>query len=103
MIVSSVAITNIATLNTTARNKTIEVKVYRKWVTINVPDPTSKKLIEKKLFLVDDDGKPLLKVVFTVNADSDSEVEEVFDEHATFIASTGLKHDNDSGYGTNSL
>nr|GEW93049.1 hypothetical protein [Tanacetum cinerariifolium] len=34
---------------------------------------------------------------------SDSEVEEVFDEHATFMASTGLKCGSDSGYRTNSL
>ncbi|GJX98838.1 hypothetical protein Tco_0355857 [Tanacetum coccineum] len=60
-------------------------------------------LIEGKLLLVDDDEKPLLKVLATVNIDSDSEVEEVFDEHATFMASTGLKRGSDSGYGTYSL
>ncbi|GKC68000.1 hypothetical protein Tco_1100598 [Tanacetum coccineum] len=47
--------------------------------------------------------KPLPKVVSMVNADSDSDVEEVFDEHIIFMASTGLKHDSDSGYGTNRL
>ncbi|GJU92351.1 putative reverse transcriptase domain-containing protein [Tanacetum coccineum] len=33
-----------------------------------------------KLMLVDDDGKPLTKVVSMANTDSDSEVEDVFDE-----------------------
>ncbi|GJW78373.1 RNA-directed DNA polymerase, eukaryota, reverse transcriptase zinc-binding domain protein [Tanacetum coccineum] len=36
-----------------------------------------KDLIEGKLLLVDDNGKPLLKVVSTVNADSDSEVDDM--------------------------
>ncbi|GKE70977.1 hypothetical protein Tco_1529049 [Tanacetum coccineum] len=66
-------------------------------------DKFERQLIEGKLFLVDDDGKPLPKVVYMVNVDSDSEVEEVFDEHTTFMASTGLKCGSDSGYGTNSL
>ncbi|GJS64824.1 hypothetical protein Tco_0679388 [Tanacetum coccineum] len=39
------------------------------------------KMIEGKLLLVDDDGNPLSKVVSTVNANSDCEVEEVFVEH----------------------
>nr|GEX47706.1 hypothetical protein [Tanacetum cinerariifolium] len=52
---------------------------------------------------VPDGPKPLPKVVFTVNANSDSEVKEVFDEHETFIASTGLKHGSDSGDDTISL
>ncbi|GKB33152.1 hypothetical protein Tco_0872553 [Tanacetum coccineum] len=52
-------------------------------------DKFERQLIESKLLLVDDDGKPLSNVVSTVNADSDSEVEEVFDEHTTFMASTG--------------
>nr|GEY67209.1 hypothetical protein [Tanacetum cinerariifolium] len=60
-------------------------------------------MIEGKLLLVDDDRKPLLKVVSTVNADSNSEVEEVFDEHITFMVSTGLKRGSDNGYDTNSL
>ncbi|GKG22319.1 hypothetical protein Tco_0387622, partial [Tanacetum coccineum] len=34
---------------------------------------------------------------------SDSEVEDVVDDHALFMASTGLKCGADSGYGTNSL
>ncbi|GJV65609.1 hypothetical protein Tco_1476437 [Tanacetum coccineum] len=45
----------------------------------------------------------LPKVVSMVNANSDSEVEDVFDEHTNFMASTGLKCGSDSGYGTNSL
>ncbi|GKG03597.1 hypothetical protein Tco_0311233, partial [Tanacetum coccineum] len=39
----------------------------------------------------------------TKNVDSDSEVEDVVDDHAVFMASTGLKRGDDSGYGTNSL
>nr|GEZ49557.1 hypothetical protein [Tanacetum cinerariifolium] len=66
-------------------------------------DKFERQLIEGKLLLVDDDGKPLPKVVSTINANSDSEVKEVFDEHATFMALTGLKCGSDSGYGTNSL
>ncbi|GJR46218.1 hypothetical protein Tco_1314321 [Tanacetum coccineum] len=61
------------------------------------------QVIEGKLLLVDDDGKLLPKVASTVNADSDSEVEEVFDEHTTFMASTSLKHGSDNGYDTNRL
>ncbi|GJX35711.1 putative reverse transcriptase domain-containing protein [Tanacetum coccineum] len=66
-------------------------------------DKFERQLIEGKLLLVDDDGKPLPKFVSTVNADTNSEVEEVFDEHATFMASIGLKRGSDSGYGANSL
>ncbi|GKE92545.1 hypothetical protein Tco_1573640, partial [Tanacetum coccineum] len=66
-------------------------------------DKTERQNIDGKLTLVYDDGKPLPKVVFTVNADSDSEVEEVVDEHTIFMASTSLKNGTDSGYGTNSL
>ncbi|GKB95383.1 zinc knuckle CX2CX4HX4C containing protein, partial [Tanacetum coccineum] len=56
-----------------------------------------------KHLLVDDNRKPLPNVVFTVRADSATEVEEVFDEHTTFMASTVLKCGRESGYGTNSL
>ncbi|GJY67674.1 hypothetical protein Tco_0470656 [Tanacetum coccineum] len=62
-----------------------------------------RQMIKEKLLLVDDKGKPLPKVVSIVNANSDIEVEKVFDEHATFMASTALKRGSDSGYGTNSL
>ncbi|GJU44622.1 putative reverse transcriptase domain-containing protein [Tanacetum coccineum] len=66
-------------------------------------DKFERQLIEGKLLLVDNDEKPLPKVVSMVNSDSDSEVEEVFDEHATFMASTGLKRGSNSGYRINSL
>nr|GEW71435.1 hypothetical protein [Tanacetum cinerariifolium] len=66
-------------------------------------DKFERQLIEGKLLLVDDDGQPLPKVVSTINADSDSEMEDVFNEHVTFMASTCLKRGSDSGYGTNSL
>nr|GEZ81084.1 zinc finger, CCHC-type [Tanacetum cinerariifolium] len=39
-----------------------------------------RQIIVKKLTIVDDDGKPLAKVVSTVNMDSDSEVEDVVDD-----------------------
>ncbi|GKA01649.1 hypothetical protein Tco_0674314 [Tanacetum coccineum] len=41
-------------------------------------------IIEGKLTFVDDDEKPLPKVVSTDNAASDSEVEDVVDDHAVF-------------------
>ncbi|GKD59595.1 hypothetical protein Tco_1297104, partial [Tanacetum coccineum] len=66
-------------------------------------DKIERKVIDAKLTLVDDDGKPLHKVVSTVNVDSDSEVEDVVNDHAVFMTSTGLKRGADSGYGTNSL
>ncbi|GJR07299.1 hypothetical protein Tco_0530283 [Tanacetum coccineum] len=66
-------------------------------------DKLERQIIDRKLTLVDDDGNPLPKVVSTVNKDSDSEVEDVVDEHVVFMASTSLKIGNDSGYDTNSL
>nr|GEX13794.1 retrovirus-related Pol polyprotein from transposon TNT 1-94 [Tanacetum cinerariifolium] len=39
-------------------------------------DKLERQILDGKLILVDDDGKPLPKVVSTVNTDSDSEVEE---------------------------
>nr|GFB78930.1 zinc knuckle CX2CX4HX4C [Tanacetum cinerariifolium] len=62
-----------------------------------------RQLIEKKLLLMDEDMKPLPNVVSMVSVDSDSEVEEVFDEHVTYMASKVLRRGSDSGYGTNSL
>ncbi|GKG57642.1 hypothetical protein Tco_0587240 [Tanacetum coccineum] len=59
--------------------------------------------MDGKLTLVDDDGKPLPKVVFTENVDSDSGAEDVVYDHTVFMASTGLKCGAHSGYGTNSL
>ncbi|GJZ10583.1 hypothetical protein Tco_0545342, partial [Tanacetum coccineum] len=41
MIISSVPVTSIVDLDVTSRNKTIEVKVYRKWVSTSVSGPTS--------------------------------------------------------------
>ncbi|GKA82770.1 hypothetical protein Tco_0789518 [Tanacetum coccineum] len=52
------------------------------------------QLIEGKLLLVYDDGKPLPKVVSTVNADSDSEVEEVFDWYRIFRKRTKKRSQN---------
>ncbi|GKA95083.1 hypothetical protein Tco_0817121 [Tanacetum coccineum] len=51
----------------------------------------------------DDSVKPLPKVVSTANLDSDSEVEDMVDDHVVFMASTHLKCGADSRYGTNSL
>nr|GFA16128.1 hypothetical protein [Tanacetum cinerariifolium] len=62
-----------------------------------------RQIIDEKLTLVDDDGKPLPKVFSTANVDSDSEVKDVVDDHAVFMASRGLKRGADSGYDTNSL
>ncbi|GJT93721.1 hypothetical protein Tco_1082566, partial [Tanacetum coccineum] len=53
-----------------------------------------------KLVLVDDDGQPLKKVDDPINAISDSEVDEVFNETAGFMASTSLKVDNNSKSGS---
>ncbi|GJS06369.1 putative reverse transcriptase domain-containing protein [Tanacetum coccineum] len=66
-------------------------------------DKIERQIIDGKLTLVDDDENPLPKVVSTENADSDSEVEDVVDDHVVFMESIGLKHGADSGYGTNSL
>nr|GEU87318.1 hypothetical protein [Tanacetum cinerariifolium] len=66
-------------------------------------DKIKRQMIEGKVLLVDDDGKSLPMVVSMVNANSHNEVEEVFDEHSTFMASTCLKCGSDSGYDTNSL
>ncbi|GJV24222.1 hypothetical protein Tco_1376917 [Tanacetum coccineum] len=42
-------------------------------------------MFDEKLTLVDDDGKPLYKAESTVNADSGSEMKEVFNETASLI------------------
>ncbi|GJU74231.1 hypothetical protein Tco_1265636 [Tanacetum coccineum] len=62
-----------------------------------------RQIIDEKLTLVDDDGKPLPKVVSTAKVDSDSEVKDVVDDHAVFMAPRGLKRGADSGYDTNNL
>ncbi|GJU32777.1 hypothetical protein Tco_1176366, partial [Tanacetum coccineum] len=54
--------------------------------------------MDEKLTLVDDNGNPLPKVISMENVDSDSEVEDVVDDHAVFIASTCLTMGNDSVY-----
>ncbi|GJS35436.1 hypothetical protein Tco_0533818 [Tanacetum coccineum] len=51
-------------------------------------DKLERKIIEGKLIVVDDDRKPLAKFVSMENADSNSEVEDVVDEHAVFMPST---------------
>nr|GEV25253.1 hypothetical protein [Tanacetum cinerariifolium] len=66
-------------------------------------DNMERQIINGKLTLVDDDGKPKPKVVYTVNEDSDSEVEDVVDDHAVFMASTSLKSGIDSEYGHYSI
>nr|GEY18144.1 hypothetical protein [Tanacetum cinerariifolium] len=66
-------------------------------------DDLERQIINEKLTLVENDGKPLPTVVSTKNADSNSEVEDVVDDHAVFMASTGLKRGADSGYDANSL
>nr|GFB70485.1 hypothetical protein [Tanacetum cinerariifolium] len=48
-------------------------------------DKFERHLNEGKLLLVDDNGKPLSNVFSTINADGDSEVEEVFDEYTQLL------------------
>ncbi|GKA57517.1 hypothetical protein Tco_0756705 [Tanacetum coccineum] len=45
-------------------------------------DKLKRQIIEGKLTLVDDDRKPLPKVVSTKSTDSDCEVEDVVDDYA---------------------
>ncbi|GKG39545.1 hypothetical protein Tco_0463690, partial [Tanacetum coccineum] len=52
-------------------------------------------ILKGKLVLVDDDGKPLKKVDYPDNSDSDDEA--VKNETATFLTSKGV------GYGLKSL
>ncbi|GJX40911.1 ATPase, F1/V1/A1 complex, alpha/beta subunit [Tanacetum coccineum] len=66
-------------------------------------DEIERQIIDGQITLVDDDGKPLTKVVSMTIVDSDSEVEDAVDHHAVFMASTSLKCGADSGYDTNSL
>ncbi|GJR01049.1 beta-caryophyllene synthase [Tanacetum coccineum] len=61
------------------------------------------QILEEKLTFVDDDGKPLSKVVTKGNEDSESEEEVVFHETTNLTASTSLKGRSDKGYDTNSL
>ncbi|GJV46388.1 hypothetical protein Tco_1430924 [Tanacetum coccineum] len=70
-------------------------------------DDLERQMMDEKLMLVDEDGKPLKKVDDPVNADSDSEVEKVFNETASFMTSTSSKVDSSSksasGVGNNSF
>nr|GEZ02650.1 hypothetical protein [Tanacetum cinerariifolium] len=63
--------------------------------------------LDGKLVLVDDDGKPLKPHVDPVNADSDSEVDVMFSEIASFMASMSSKVNkcskSGSGAGNKSL
>nr|GEX77886.1 hypothetical protein [Tanacetum cinerariifolium] len=49
-------------------------------------DKIKRQIIDGKLTLMDNDKKLLPKVASTINVDSDSEVEEVVDDHAVFMA-----------------
>ncbi|GKB41810.1 hypothetical protein Tco_0886752 [Tanacetum coccineum] len=56
-------------------------------------------MLEEKLVLVDDDGKPLKKVDDPGNTDNDSEVEEAFNKNTCFMTSTSSKpYDDDDFY-----
>ncbi|GJW90426.1 hypothetical protein Tco_0167979 [Tanacetum coccineum] len=66
-------------------------------------DKLERQILDGKLTFVDDDGKPLYKVVTKGNEDSESEVEVMFYEIANLMASTSLKGGSDRGYGINSM
>ncbi|GKC85935.1 putative reverse transcriptase domain-containing protein [Tanacetum coccineum] len=59
-------------------------------------DKIEKLIIEGKVTLVDDDGKPLEKVASSCDYDSEDEVESIDNDMANFLAKT-------DGYGTQSL
>nr|GEW62575.1 U5 small nuclear ribonucleoprotein helicase [Tanacetum cinerariifolium] len=66
------------------------------------------QILDGKLVLVNDDGKPLKPTVDDLlDADSDSEVDEVFNETASFMASRSYKvnksYKSTSGVGNKSL
>nr|GEZ03479.1 hypothetical protein [Tanacetum cinerariifolium] len=56
--------------------------------------------LDGKLVLVDDDGKPLKPHVDLVNADSDSEVDVMFSETASFMSSMSSKVNKSSKSGS---
>ncbi|GJY35475.1 hypothetical protein Tco_0420853, partial [Tanacetum coccineum] len=56
-----------------------------------------RQMLDEKLVLVDDDGNPLKNINDSVNANSDSEVDEVFNKTASFMASTSSKDTSTSG------
>nr|GEU96655.1 phloem protein 2-like protein [Tanacetum cinerariifolium] len=66
-------------------------------------DKLERQILEGNLMLVDEDEMLLYKVDSPVNADSDSEVEDVFNESAGFMASMSLKSGSGSEYATKSL
>nr|GEX36950.1 hypothetical protein [Tanacetum cinerariifolium] len=63
-------------------------------------DKIERQICECKLRLLDNDRNPLVP---TGVAESDSEVEVVFDETANLKILTSGKDGSDKGYGTNSL
>ncbi|GJU05200.1 hypothetical protein Tco_1121630 [Tanacetum coccineum] len=60
-------------------------------------DKLESLIIDGKLTLMDDEGKPLEKVEYSGDHDSEDEVEPVDNEMESFLASKGV------GYGTNNL
>ncbi|GKD19345.1 hypothetical protein Tco_1208503, partial [Tanacetum coccineum] len=58
-------------------------------------DKLESLIIDGKLTLMDDEGKPLEKVEYLGDHDSEDEVEPVDNEMESFLASKGV------GYGTN--
>nr|GEY74119.1 hypothetical protein [Tanacetum cinerariifolium] len=63
-------------------------------------DNIERQICEGKLWLLDNDGNPLVP---TGIVESDSEMKVVFDETANLRISTSVKDENDKCYGTNSL
>ncbi|GKB83755.1 zinc knuckle CX2CX4HX4C containing protein [Tanacetum coccineum] len=66
-------------------------------------DNLERQMLDGKLVLVDGDVKPFKKVNSPVNSDNDSEVKEVFNETAGFMALTSLHSGSGSGFVTKSL
>nr|GEY32023.1 ribonuclease H-like domain-containing protein [Tanacetum cinerariifolium] len=57
-------------------------------------DEIERQIIDEKITLVDDDGKPLPKVISKTIVDSDNEVEDVVDDYAVFMASIDDDYDS---------
>ncbi|GKB43866.1 hypothetical protein Tco_0888808 [Tanacetum coccineum] len=66
-------------------------------------DNLERQILDEKLMFLDNDENSLYKANSKGIVDSDSEMEEVFNETAGYMASTSLKSGSDRGYGTNSL
>nr|GEU96653.1 hypothetical protein [Tanacetum cinerariifolium] len=66
-------------------------------------DKLERQILDGNLMLVDDDKMLLYNVDSLVNADSNSEVEDVLNETAGFMASISLKSGSETECGTNSL